>query len=102
MRIQTFLAAAFLALACWTQARADFGNRFIVERRNSVPLDKTSQKISYRFTCQEDMTTQAAAVFCVEALDPPAYRLSLQADEKGLPSGIPLASCSYVPKAQRW
>jgi hypothetical protein len=81
---------------------ADYGNRFVAGKRLSTVIDSSSKKISYRFTCQEDMTLSAVAVFCLEAVDPPAYRVSLQPDEKGRPSGTPLAFSSVIPRAKSW
>ena len=98
--ITLFLAVLFLSPAL--PIRADFGNRFVANRRLSTPLNSSDKKISYRFTCQEDMDLAAAAVFCVEAEKPPAYLLSLQADEHGYPSGNPLASSHFIPRAQSW
>ncbi len=95
----------FLSASLWfpaLPARADFGNRFVANQRVSLPLDQSDKKISYRFTCEEDMELTDAAVFCVEAENPPAYLLSLQEDENGRPSGTPLASSSFVPRALSW
>ncbi len=94
-----FLAGVLLSTSlCW----ADFGNWFVANQRLATVLDTSDKKISFRFTCQEDMTLTAAALYCMEATDPPAYLVSLQEDEKGLPSGVPLTSSSYIPKAQSW
>lgn len=81
---------------------ADFGNRFIADQRLGTSLDSADKKISYRFTCQDDMTLTAVAVFCLEAAQSPAYLVSLQADKGGEPSGIALASSTYVPHAESW
>ena len=81
---------------------ADFGNRFIANQRLESILDSPTKKISYRFTCQDDMTLTAAAIFCVQALAPPAYLVSLQADINGLPSGTALSSSTFIPRAQTW
>jgi len=97
-----FFITAALLLAGFTPAQADFGNWFVANQRLSTTLDSADKKISYRFTCQEDMNLSAAAIYCSEAKNPPAYRVSLQDDEKGLPSGTPLSSSSYVPLAQSW
>lgn len=83
-------------------ALGDFGNRFVANRRISTALDSSDKKISYRFTCQEDMDLAAASVFCMKAQNPPAYLLSLEADEHGHPSGTPLASSHFIPRSQSW
>jgi len=83
-------------------ALADFGNRFVANQRLSLALDSSDKKISYRFTCAEDMDLAAAAVFCVKAENPPAYLLSLQSDEQGHPSGIVLASSHFIPRPESW
>lgn len=94
-----FLVFSFTGVSA---VHADFGNWFVADKRLSTTLDNSEKKISYRFTCQEDMNLSAVAVFCAEASKPPAYRISLQADESGLPSGIPLSFSSYVPLPQSW
>src|SRR5579872_3711613 len=91
-----------LVFFCASLVLGDFGNRFVANKRIAVPLDDGAQKISFRFTCQQDMTLTAGAVFCGEALSSPAYILSLQEDEKGRPSGKPLAFSSYTPHSKSW
>jgi hypothetical protein len=81
---------------------ADFGNFFVADKRLPTVLDSSSKKLSYRFTCQEDMTLTAAALFCLESRQSPAYLVTLQEDVKGFPSGEPLSSASYVPAPQSW
>ncbi len=83
-------------------SHAEFGNRFIANKRLATPLQNSEQKLSYRFTCQADMTANAAAVFCVESIHAPAYLISLQEDKDGEPSGTPLTAYSFVPKSQTW
>jgi hypothetical protein len=83
-------------------AGADFGNWFVANKRLATPLDSPNKKLSYRFTCQDDLSLIAAAAFCVDAVKSPAYLISLQVDEKGIPSGTPLTSNSYIPSAQKW
>ncbi len=82
--------------------RADFGNWFVANKRLSTPLKSSEQKLSFRFTCQDDMNITAAAVYCMEASNPPAYLVSIQEDEQGLPSGQFLTSSSYIPLAKSW
>ncbi len=91
-----------LLLSIIQPAWADFGNAFVANKRISTALDSPEKKISFRFTCQEDMNLTAAAVFCAEALKTPAYLLSLQEDLNGLPSGTPLSAASYIPQSQTW
>jgi len=83
-------------------AHADFGNWFVANKRLSIALDSSEKLISYRFTCQEDMSLSAFALYCSEAIHPPGYMVSLQEDKGGLPSGVALASSTYVPRAQSW
>ena len=98
LKILAFLTAYLLS----QMAQADFGNKFVANKRLSTKLDNATKKLSYRFTCQEDMTLTAASVFCLEALASPAYQLSLQEDDKGSPSGNPLALSSFVPHGGSW
>lgn len=81
---------------------ADFGNWFIANKRLSTPLDSSDKKISYRFTCLEDMNLSLAAVYCLESSNSPAYLVSIQEDQNGNPSGFPLAFSSYIPRAASW
>jgi len=92
--VSVFLISAF--------AHAEFGNRFIANKRLSVSIDSSIQKMSFRFTCQDDITVTAASVYCAETLHAPAYLVSLQDDVNGQPSGTALASYSIVPKVQSW
>lgn len=94
--------SVFLILAGLSQAHAEFGNWFIADKRLSTSVDSAAKKISYRFTCQENMNLTASAVYCMEAVKPPSYRVSLQEDQGGLPSGTPLAASSCVPLPQSW
>ena len=82
--------------------RAEFGNAFVANQRLSTALNNSAQKLSFRFTCQDDITVTAAAVYCTDAVHAPAYLVSLQEDEKGEPTGTVLASYSFIPKAQSW
>ena len=95
----------WMVLVIWTmipKAWADFGNKFVANQRLSTPLDASTNKLSYRFTCQEEMDAIAAAVFCSEGVNPPAYILSLQKDANGLPSGQQISSSHFIPLAQTW
>ncbi|HTC19971.1 MAG TPA: hypothetical protein VK859_03935, partial [bacterium] len=98
--LKSAIFTVLLLAAPW--ARADFGNWFVANQRLSTPLDSSDKKLSFRFTCQDNMNLTAAAVYCVEASNPPAYQISLQADENGSPSGEPLAFSSYIPRSQTW
>jgi hypothetical protein len=91
-----------LTLSVAASARADFGNWFVANKRLSNSLDSSDKKISFRFTCQDDMNITAASVYCMEASNPPAYLVSLQEDEQGLPSGQSLTSSSYIPLPKSW
>lgn len=93
----------FLFLFLWTSsAMGDFGNRFVADQGLAVVLNSPALKISFRFTCQDDMSLTAASVYCLDALAPPAYLVSLQGDMNGFPSGISLASSRYTPRAKSW
>lgn len=102
MRFLKTLLFASLVLAGTLPVRADFGNRFVANRRLSTVLDAPGKKISYRFTCQENMDLAAASVFCAKAENPPAYLISLQADDHGHPSGTPLAFSNFIPRSKSW
>src|ERR1035438_7985505 len=98
--IQLKFVLFVLLLLAVNPARGDFGNWFVANQRLSTPLDSAEKKLSFRFTCQDDMTLSAAAIYCVEASNPPAYEISLQADVKGSPSGEPLRSEEHTSELQ--
>ena len=98
--LKIFIFVSLILPPSW--AHADFGNWFIANKRLSNPLKSSDQKLSFRFTCQDDLNITAVAVYCMEASNSPAYLVSLQADERGLPSGEPLTSSSYIPLSQSW
>lgn len=102
MRFLKLLVFSVTLLGGTLPVLADFGNRFAANQRFSIALNAPGKKISYRFTCQEGMDLAAAAVFCTQAENPPAYLISLQADEHGHPSGTPLASSHFVPRPESW
>ena len=81
---------------------ADFGCHFIVNSRLATPLDGGQKKLSFRFTCLEDMTLVAASLYCEEAQDPPGYLISVYSDDNGIPSAEPLGSSSMVPQRKSW
>ncbi len=83
-------------------AWADFGNWFVANKRLSNILDTSDTKLSFRFTCQDNMNLSAVAVYCVAASKPPAYQVSLQSDDNGSPSGELLAFSSYIPCPHSW
>ncbi|HVZ81209.1 MAG TPA: hypothetical protein VHE12_10515 [bacterium] len=91
-----------LFLGTLSPAEADFGNWFVVDQRVPHRLDSPDQRISFRFTCPEDITLTAAAVYCDQASHPPAYTLSIQGDDHGLPSGQDLSRQDLVPSPERW
>ncbi len=102
MCFQKALLLTIISLSVTLPAQADFGNRFVANQRLSNALDSSSKKISYRFTCQEDMDLAAASVYCLEAEKPPAYLVSLQEDDHGHPTGTPLASSHFIPRPKSW
>jgi len=81
---------------------ADYGCHFIVNSRLATIIDSPEKKLSFRFTCQEDMNVIALSLFCQEAQAPPAYQISIQEDENGKPSSKPLETSSVTPKGGGW
>lgn len=102
MKILKFIFPALLFFSCFVPAHGDFGNWFVANKRLATVLDSPSKKLSFRFTCQENMTVTSLALYCMESVHSPAYLVSLQEDVDGNPSGLPLASASYVPKSKTW
>jgi hypothetical protein len=92
----------FILLSWVSTAQGEFGVRFIANGRVPHDLDSAGKKLSFRFTCQQDMTVVAASVYCAEAFSSPSYLISLQEDKDGNPSGVALAADGFVPHAQSW
>jgi hypothetical protein len=92
----------FFILVGVPSAWSDFGNWFVANKRLSTTLDSSEKKLTFRFTCQDNMNITAAAIYCVDAIHPPAYRINLQEDKNGLPSGDSLTSSSYIPSPRSW
>lgn len=91
-----------LVLSVTTPLWADFGNWFVADQRLEIRLDSPNQKLSFRFTCSDDMTLTDASVYCTAAQAPPAFWVTLEADDHGHPSGERLSSQSFLPAAGRW
>jgi hypothetical protein len=85
-----------------SKSRADFGFDFVGNRRVPLTLDSPEARLSLRFTCRQDIALYAASVFCLEAKQSPGYRLILEADAHGQPSGITLSCSSFVPAGKTW
>lgn len=92
----------FLALFACSAAYADYGCHFFLNSRVSFPLDDGTKKISFRFTCRQDMSLIGVSFFCGQSENPPEYKVSLQDDSKGFPSDKVLESSSVTPKAGCW
>ncbi len=94
--------ALALLLGTSSFAYGDFGCHFVVNFRQATAIDGIQKKLSFRFTCQEDMNVIALSLYCEEAQIPPAYQISLREDEKGKPSSSFLESSSVTPKGSGW
>lgn len=92
--------ALFFLMASW--AHADFGCHFILNSLMSTSLDNPAKKISFRFTCRQDMSLIGVSFYCGQAQDPPEYKACLEEDKGGQPSGIPLETSSITPKSSCW
>ena len=84
------------------QAHADFGCHFVLGQRLSSALDSTDKKISFRFTCREDMNLIALSFYCEDAKNPPGYLASLHEDKGGFPVEDALVSAGVTPKGKSW
>ncbi|MGH7740141.1 MAG: hypothetical protein ACREL1_08350, partial [bacterium] len=94
-----------LLTAIWfstTPLWADYGTRFIVNSRMAFQINRSDEKIAFRFTSRQDADVIGLSVFCQETQNPPAYLISLQEDKNGIPSGVVLGESSVVPKPQSW
>jgi hypothetical protein len=103
MRISKFFN--LIALGFWgaaSFAHGDYGCHFTMGARLFTPLNSEDKKISFRFTCQESMNLIAVSFYCEQAQKPPAYKVSLQEDQGGLPLGQPLETASVTPKGGCW
>jgi hypothetical protein len=94
--------AALLFLYFPSLSFADFGCHFVINSLLATSLDGPEKKISFRFTCRQDMSLIGASFYCAQAQKPPEYKISLEEDEKGEPSSKPLESFSVTPKGGCW
>ena len=94
-----FGIALFLA---FSPLHADYGVHYVSGRILESPLDEGGKKISIRFTCQKDMGLISVSYYCGRSQSPPSYKVSIQEDEDGVPSGTPLAEAAATPKGGCW
>ncbi len=92
----------FVSLFLPNLVLADFGCHFILNNRLASALDEPQKKISFRFTCRQDMSLIGISFFCEETKIPPGYKISIQDDEHGLPSSKPLEFSSITPRGGCW
>jgi hypothetical protein len=97
-----FIFLAVVSLLAGRSAYGDFGCHFIVDSRLTYSLDAPQKKLSFRFTCQQDIGLMAASVYCEKALNSPAYLLSIREDVGGMPSTEILGETSIIPKTGTW
>jgi hypothetical protein len=93
----------FILLA--SQARmvwADFGCRFVVQKRQSVKLDMKGKKASFRVTCREDMDLLAVSLYCEKSKNPPSYLVEVFEDRKGLPGPESIGKGRVTPRGGDW
>jgi hypothetical protein len=81
---------------------ADYGCHFIMDSLLQTALDSPGKKISFRFTCRQDMNLIGASFYCAQSTNSPAYKVSLQEDMGGVPSSVPLETSSVTPKGGCW
>ena len=65
--MKEFLKAFFFSILFFlfiSPCLADFGVHFLMNKRMAVVLDNPDKKISFRFTCLEDMNLLAVSFFC--------------------------------------
>ncbi len=101
--MQIFSALLFLFFSLWVNfAHADFGCHFLLNQILYQALEQPENKISFRFTCQEDMNLIAVSFHVGDAKSPPSYLVTLHDDEKGSPVSQTLASAALTPKDHSW
>jgi hypothetical protein len=99
-KILSLVAFGFFGAASFSYG--DYGCHFTMGSRLSTPLNTGDKKISFRFTCQQAMNLIAVSFYCEQAQKPPAYKISLQEDQDGLPLSKPLETSSITPKGNCW
>lgn len=102
VRHSKFILSVILIFALAFPAYADFGCHFIVNKHVPYILDAPNKKISFRFTCRDDMGVVGASVYCEKALNSPSYLVSLREDVKGKPATTILGKASIVPQNGTW
>ena len=90
-----------LFFAC-SGAYADYGCHFLLNSRIAFPLNDGTKKISFRFTCRQDMSLIGVSFYCEQSENPPGYKVSLEEDNRGFPSNKVLESSSVTPKGSCW
>lgn len=83
-------------------AFADYGCHFMMDSVLSVELNDPTKKVSFRFTAREDMDLLGVSFYCGAAKNVPSYKVSLQEDRSGTPTGPLLGSNSIVPRSNSW
>lgn len=102
MKSKTIALIFVLALLPASSAHPDYGVHFVNDSLLKTVLDQGESKISFRFTCLKDLDLIAVSFYCVQSLTPPAYKIGIQEDLKGLPAGTFLESSSITPKGESW
>lgn len=76
-----------------------WGNKYASNGYSYVKLDASGKKYSARFTAQENKTVNSVRFRTFINASPPTYRVGLQADSGGVPSGTFLGSGTITPSS---
>jgi hypothetical protein len=61
------------------------------------PLDDANKKFAVRFTARETKMVNKVHIYISSVSSPPTYRIGLQSDSRGFPSGVWLACGDFTP-----
>ncbi|MEM2674848.1 MAG: hypothetical protein QXW77_04365, partial [Candidatus Hadarchaeales archaeon] len=83
-------------------SRRWLGNQFASHAYTSYTLDSTSENLSFRFDASESKTVENLLLYVSGLTGTPSYRIGIQADSSGLPSGSFLSYADVTPAATGW
>ncbi|HUO58508.1 MAG TPA: hypothetical protein VMV05_10080, partial [bacterium] len=85
-------ALTFLAFSSFSQAQTYFGNQSVVSSSQSITLNSNSIRGSERFTARTSMAVGSIDLYFEASNSGPQYRVGVQGDSGGVPSGSYLSS----------
>ncbi|MEW5995481.1 MAG: hypothetical protein AB1744_13950, partial [Candidatus Zixiibacteriota bacterium] len=85
-----------------TIARRTYGTQFAHTANVTYLLDSTSENLSFRFDAIEGKTVDNVRLYVAAVAGAPSYRIGIQADSGGVPSGVFLGSVDTYASVIGW